>query len=51
MKKIITNEAQHHHQAVSIRQRELAEMSEQEPSAVAKRQMQHKPYQVMKRFK
>lgn len=51
MKKVKTNEVQRHHQAISIRRKDITEMSEHEPSAIAKRQMQHKPYRAMKRIK
>ena len=46
MRKTKTNEAQRRKQAESIRQRGLEQMAEHDPSAAAKRQMQHKPYQV-----
>lgn len=41
-----TNEAQRRKQAESIRRRGLEQMAEHDPSAAAKRQMQHKPYQA-----
>ena len=46
MKKTKTNEAQRRKQAESIRKRGIEQMAERDPSAAAKRQMQHKPYQV-----
>ena len=46
MRKIKTNEAQRRKQAESIRQRGLEQMAEHDPSAAAKRQMRHKPYQA-----
>ena len=46
LRKTKTNEAQHRKQAESIRKIEYTEMAEHEPSAAAKRQMQHKPYQA-----
>ena len=46
MKKTKTNEAQRRKQAESIRQRGIELMAEHDPSAAAKRQMRHKPYQV-----
>lgn len=46
MRKTKTNEAQRRKQAESIRQRGLEQMAERDPSASAKRQMQHKPYQA-----
>lgn len=46
MKKTKTNEAQRRKQAESIRRRGLEQMAEHDPSAAAKRQMQHKPYQA-----
>ena len=46
MKKTKTNEAQRRKQAESIRQRGLEQMAEHDPSAAAKWQMQHKPYQA-----
>ena len=41
-----TNEAQRRKQAESIRKRGIEQMAEHDPSAAAKRQMQHKPYQA-----
>lgn len=41
-----TNEAQRQKQAESIRKRGIELMAEHDPSAAAKRQMRHKPYQV-----
>lgn len=41
-----TNEAQRRKQAESIRQRGIEQMAEHDPSATAKRQMNHKPYQA-----
>ena len=46
MRKTKTNEAQRRKQADSIRRRGLEQMAEHDPSAAAKRQMQHKPYQA-----
>ena len=46
LRKTKTNEAQRRKQAESIRQRGLEQMAEHDPSAAAKRQMQHKPYQA-----
>ena len=46
MKKTKTNETQRRKQAESIRQRGIEQMAEHDPSAAAKRQMRHKPYQV-----
>ena len=46
LRKTKTNEAQRRKQAESIRQRGLEQMAERDPSVSAKRQMQHKPYQV-----
>ena len=46
MRKNKTNEAQRRKQAENIRQRGLEQMAEHDPSAAAKRQMQHKPYQA-----
>lgn len=46
MRKTKTNEAQRQKQAESIRRRGLEQMAEHDPSAAAKRQMQHKPYQA-----
>ena len=46
MRKTKTNEAQRRKQAESIRQRGLEQMAEHDPSAAAKRQMRHKPYQA-----
>lgn len=46
MRKTKTNEAQRRKQAESIRRRGLEQMAEHDPSAAAKRQMQHKPYQA-----
>ena len=46
MRKTKTNEAQRQKQAESIRRRGLEQMAEHDPSAAAKRQMRHKPYQV-----
>ena len=45
MRKTKTNEAQRRKQAESIRKRGLEQMAEHDPSAAAKRQMRHKPYQ------
>ena len=41
-----TNEAQRQKQAESIRKRGIELMAEHDPSAAAKRQMRHKPYQA-----
>ena len=41
-----TNEAQRRKQAESIWRRGLKQMAERDPSAAAKRQMRHKPYQA-----
>ena len=41
-----TNEAQRRKQAESIRKRGIEQIAEHDPSASAKRQMQHKPYQA-----
>ena len=46
MKKTKTNEAQRRKQAESIRKRGIEQMAEHDPSAAAKRQMRHKPYQA-----
>ena len=46
MRKTKTNEAQRRKQAESIRKRGIEQMAEHDPSAAAKRQMQHKPYQA-----
>lgn len=46
LRKTKTNEAQRRKQAESIRQRGLEQMAEHDPSAAAKRQMRHKPYQA-----
>ena len=46
MRKTKTNEAQRRKQAESIRKRGLEQMAEHDPSAAAKRQMRHKPYQA-----
>ena len=46
MRKTKTNEAQRRKQAESIRRRGLEQMAEHDPSAAAKWQMQHKPYQA-----
>ena len=46
MRKTKTNEAQHRKQAESIRRRGIEQMAEHDPSAAAKRQMRHKPYQA-----
>lgn len=45
-RKTKTNEAQRRKQAENIRQRGLEQIAEHDPSASAKRQMQHKPYQA-----
>lgn len=45
LRKTKTNETQRRKQAENIRQRGLEQMAEHDPSASAKRQMQHKPYQ------
>ena len=46
MRKTKTNEAQRRKQAESIRKRGIEQMAEHDPSAAAKRQMRHKPYQA-----
>ena len=46
LRKTKTNEAQRRKRAENIRQRGLEQMAEHDPSAAAKRQMQHKPYQA-----
>ena len=46
LRKTKTNEAQRRKQAENIRRRGLEQMAEHDPSAAAKRQMRHKPYQV-----
>ena len=46
LRKTKTNEAQRRKQAENIRQRGLEQMAEHDPSAAAKRQMRHKPYQA-----
>ena len=46
MRKTKTNEAQRQKQAESIRKRGIELMAEHDPSAAAKRQMRHKPYQA-----
>ena len=46
MRKTKTNETQRWKQAESIRKIEHTERVEHDPSAAAKRQMQHKPYQA-----
>lgn len=46
LRKAKTNEAQRRKQAESIRKRGIEQMAEHDPSAAAKRQMQHKPYQA-----
>ena len=46
LRKTKTNEAQRRKQAESIRQRGIEQMAEHDPSAAAKRQMRHKPYQA-----
>ena len=46
MRKTKTNEAQRRKQAESIRKRGIELMAEHDPSAAAKRQMRHRPYQV-----
>lgn len=46
LRKTKTNEAQRRKQAENIRQRGLEQMAEHEPSAAAKRQMHHRPYQA-----
>lgn len=46
MRKTKTNEAQRRKQAENIRQRGIEQMAEHDPSAAAKRQMRHKPYQA-----
>ena len=46
MRKTKTNEAQRWKQAENIRRRGIELIAEHDPSAAAKRQMRHKPYQV-----
>lgn len=46
LRKTKTNEVQRRKQAESIRKRGIEQMAEHDPSASAKRQMQHKPYQA-----
>ena len=46
LRKTKTNEAQRQKQAESIRKRGIELMAEHDPSAAAKRQMRHKPYQA-----
>ena len=46
LRKAKTNEAQRRKQAENIRQRGIEQMAEHDPSATAKRQMNHKPYQA-----
>lgn len=46
LRKTKTNEAQRRKQAENIRQRGIEQMAEHDPSAAAKRQMRHKPYQA-----
>ena len=46
MKKTKTNEVQRRKQAESIRKRGIELMAEHDPSAAAKRQIRHKPYQA-----
>ena len=46
MRKTKENEDKLRKQAENIRKIEYTEMEEHEPSAAAKRQMQHKPYQA-----
>ena len=46
LRKTKTNEDRLRKQAENIRKIEYTEMAEHEPSAEAKRQMQHKPYQA-----
>ena len=46
LRKTKTNEAQRRKQAESIRKRGIEQIAEHDPSASAKRQMQHKPYQA-----
>ena len=46
LRKTKINEAQRRKQAENIRRRENEQMAEHDPSAAAKRQMRHKPYQV-----
>lgn len=46
LRKTKTNEAQRRKQAESIRKRGIEQMAEHDPSAAAKRQMRHKPYQA-----
>ena len=46
LRKTKTNEAQRRKQAESSRRRGIEQMAEHDPSAAAKRQMRHKPYQA-----
>ena len=46
LRKTKTNEARRRKQAENIRRRGIEQMAEHDPSAAAKRQMQHKPYQA-----
>lgn len=46
MRKTKTNEAPCRKQVESIRRRGIEQMAEHNPSAAAKRQMRHKPYQA-----
>lgn len=46
LRKTKTNEAKRRKQAESIRKRGIELMAEHDPSAAAKRQMRHRPYQV-----
>ena len=46
LRKTKTNEAQRRKQAENIRRRGIEQMAEHDPSAAAKRQMRHKPYQA-----
>ena len=46
LRKTKINEAQRRKQAENIRRRENEQMAEHDPSAAAKRQMRHKPYQA-----
>ncbi len=46
LRKTKTNEAQRRKQAESIRKRGIELMAEHDPSAAAKRQIRHKPYQA-----
>ena len=46
MRKTKTNEAPCRKQVESIRRRGIEQMAEHDSSAVAKRQMRHKPYQA-----